>query len=74
MKMIRGGWEKKFQLCLEGWLLLCAGEEKYFSYSPDERNTLCVSLRSSISFWFSFGKLYFSKNLSISSKLFILLA
>ena len=31
-------------------------------------------LRSSISFWFSFGKLYFSKNLSISSKLSILLA
>ena len=31
-------------------------------------------LRSSISSWFSFGKLYFSKNLSISSKLSILLA
>ena len=31
-------------------------------------------LRFSISSWFSFGKLYFSKNLSISSKLSILLA
>ena len=31
-------------------------------------------LRSSISSWFSFGKLYFYKNLSISSKLSILLA
>ena len=31
-------------------------------------------LRSSISSWFSFGKLYFSNNLSISSKLSILLA
>ena len=31
-------------------------------------------LRFSISSWFSFGKLYFSKNLSISSKLCILLA
>ena len=30
-------------------------------------------LRFSISSWFSFGKLYFSKNLSISSKLSILL-
>ena len=28
-------------------------------------------LRFSISFWFSFGKLYFSKNLSISSKFFL---
>ena len=46
MKMIRDGWEKKVQLCLEGWLLLCAGEEKYFSCSPDKRNTLCVSLIS----------------------------
>ena len=26
-------------------------------------------LRFSISFWFSFGKFYFSKNLSISAKL-----
>ena len=31
-------------------------------------------LRFSISSWFSFGKLYFSKNLSSSSKLSILLA
>ena len=31
-------------------------------------------LRFSISSWFSFGKLYFSKNLSISSTLSILLA
>ena len=31
-------------------------------------------LRSPISSWVSFGKLYFSKNLSISSKLSILLA
>ena len=30
-------------------------------------------LRFSISSWFSFGKLYFSKNLSISSTLSILL-
>ena len=32
------------------------------------------SVKISISSWFSFGKLYFSKNLSISSKLSILLA
>ena len=31
-------------------------------------------LRFSISSWFSFGRLYFSKNSSISSKLFILVA
>ena len=31
-------------------------------------------LRFSISSWFSFGRLYFSKNLSLASKLFILLA
>ena len=31
-------------------------------------------LRFSISYWFSFGKLYFSKNLSVSSQLSILLA
>ena len=30
-------------------------------------------LRFSISYWFSFGRLYFSKNVSISSKLSILL-
>ena len=32
------------------------------------------SVKISVSSWFSFGKLYFSKNLSISSKLSILLA
>ena len=31
-------------------------------------------LRYSVSSWFSFEKLYFSKNLSVSSKLSILLA
>ena len=51
--------------------LLFAG--RFFYYSFD----FCAcdgSVKVSISSWFSFGKLYFSKNLSISSKLSFLLA
>ena len=73
--------QDRYQLCFKflvefsceaiwSWAFVCWKISDYSLIS-----VLVVGLlRFSISSWFSFGKLYFSKNLSISSKLSILLA